>query len=172
MATCLEGKVHLWDMKTKHVKAGYAMHEQRIEKARHTVWGGRFLRQNREVRRLEKEYHLHSTKIRASLCENLAFSFLKVFATLGGGGSLTLWKYKYPAQRVSKQEDGSEVGVAGTMEKLQESQIADQPISGIRLIKLMCRKGFSIGSSSCHFSKLTVFFENMYFQNLNSSEYT
>jgi len=101
MATCLEGKVHLWDMKTKHVKAGYAMHEQRIEKARHTVWGGRFLRQNREV-----------------------------FATLGGGGSLTLWKYKYPAQRVSKQEDGTEVGVAGTMEKLQESQIADQPISG------------------------------------------
>ena len=150
LATCLEGKVHLWDMKTKHVKAGYAMHEQRIEKARHTVWGGRFLRQNREVRRLEKEYHLHSTKNSCiALCENLALSFLKVFATLGGGGSLTLWKYKYPAQRVSKQEDGTEVGVAGTMEKLQESQIADQPISGTRLIKLMCKKGFSIGSSSC-----------------------
>ena len=59
IATCLEGKVHLWDMKTKPLKAGYAMHEQRIEKARHTVWGGRFLRQNREVRRLEKNYYLN-----------------------------------------------------------------------------------------------------------------
>ena len=49
---------------------------------------------------------------------------------------MTLWKYKYPAQRVSKQEDGTEVGVAGTMEKLQESQIADQPISGIRLLEM------------------------------------
>ena len=61
MATCLEGKVHLWDMKTKHVKAGYAMHEQRIEKARHTVWGGRFLRQNREVReRIPPPFHENS----------------------------------------------------------------------------------------------------------------
>ena len=85
MATCLEGKVHLWDMKTKHVKAGYAMHEQRIEKARHTVWGGRFLRQNREVRRLEKEYYLHSTKIRASLCEKSGFLFLEGICHVGRG---------------------------------------------------------------------------------------
>ena len=48
-ATCLEGKVHVWDMTTRHDKQGYAMLEQRIEKSRNTVWGGRFLPQNREV---------------------------------------------------------------------------------------------------------------------------
>ena len=113
-------------------------------------------RSKKTLERIPPPFHENSC-----ICENLAFSFLKVFATLGGGGSLTLWKYKYPAQRVSKQEDGTEVGVAGTMDKLQESQIADQPISGTKLIKLMCRKGFSIGSSSSHFSKLTVFFSKI-----------
>lgn len=54
----------------------------------------------------------------------------QVIATLGGGGGVALWKYNYPPQRKVKQEDGSEVGVAGSLEKLQESQIADQPVSG------------------------------------------
>ena len=101
LATCLEGKIHAWDLRTFHSEQGYAQVSSRIEKARHTVWGGKFLRQNREV-----------------------------FVTLGGSGAVTLWKYNYPSSRTQKLEDGSEVGVAGSFEKLQESQIADQPVSG------------------------------------------
>jgi hypothetical protein len=37
-----------------------------------TIWGGRFLPQNREI-----------------------------FATLGGGGNLSLWQYNYPANRTA-----------------------------------------------------------------------
>ena len=96
---------------------------------------------------LQIEQILRNNPMKAAFV--MSFSWLtfwsrcwKVFATLGGGGSLTLWKYKYPAQRVSKQEDGSEVGVAGTMEKLQESQIADQPISGTGLLQMRSLKLF------------------------------
>jgi len=105
LATCLEGKVHVWDMMTHNPKhGGYAEMTQRIEKGRHTVWGGRFLKQNREI-----------------------------FVTMGGSGSVSLWKYKYPESGRTKkldQEGGALVGVAGSLDKLQESQIADQPISG------------------------------------------
>ena len=103
-ATCLEGRVHIWDLRTHHPKEGYAEWTDRVEKAHHTIWGGRFLRQNREI-----------------------------FVTMGGGGEITLWKYTYPeGGRVKKHsKDDIDMGVAGKLQKLQNSQIAEQPISGL-----------------------------------------
>ena len=102
-ATCLEGRVHMWDVRTHHPKEGYAEWTDRIEKRHHTIWGGRFLRQNREV-----------------------------FVTMGGGGEITLWKYIYPEGGRTKKhiKDNIEMGVAGKLEQLQNCQIAEQPISG------------------------------------------
>ena len=102
-ATCLEGRIHMWDLRTKHPKEGYAEWTDRIEKQHHTIWGGRFLRQNREI-----------------------------FVTMGGGGEITLWKYSYPEGGRSKKhtKDNMQMGVAGKLEKLQNNQIAEQPISG------------------------------------------
>ena len=102
-ATCLEGRIHMWDLRTRHPKEGYAELTDRIEKQHHTIWGGRFLRQNREI-----------------------------FITMGGGGIITLWKYVYPEGGRSKKhkDDNLQVGVAGKLEKLQDCQIAEQPVSG------------------------------------------
>ena len=50
--------------------------------------------------------------------------------TLGGSGSLSLYKYNYPSQRSQTLDDDSVVGVMGQIEKLQESTLGDQPISG------------------------------------------
>jgi WD repeat-containing protein 92 len=66
-----------------------------------TIWGGKFLPQNREV-----------------------------FMVLGGSGNLSLWNYKNPESRTATDDDGNEFGVVGTVEKLQDSQLGDQPVSG------------------------------------------
>ena len=102
-ATCLEGRIHMWDLRTKHPKEGYAEWTDRVEKDHHTIWGGRFLRQNREI-----------------------------FVTMGGAGSITIWKYKYPEKGRSKkhEKDNLKMGVVGKLEKLQSSQVAEQPVSG------------------------------------------
>jgi len=65
-----------------------------------TVWGVRHLPQNRDV-----------------------------FMSLGGNGSLELWKYSYPAQRKMKHKDGEEKGVMGTVEQLQKKTLSTQPIA-------------------------------------------
>ena len=49
---------------------------------------------------------------------------------LGGSGNLSLWNYKYPENRSTTDDDGQKVGVVGTVEKLQDSQLGDQPVSG------------------------------------------
>ena len=68
LATCLEGRVHMWDLRTfNDKKGGFAGLSYKVEKGHQTIWGGAFLPQNREV-----------------------------FATLGGSGSLGLYKYNYP----------------------------------------------------------------------------
>jgi WD40 repeat protein len=88
------------DLRTKHPKKGFAGLSQKHEKS--TIWGGRFLPQNRDV-----------------------------FVALGGSGNLSLWQYKYPANRSAKSEDdGEKVGVVGEVVKLQDSQLGDQPVSG------------------------------------------
>lgn len=64
-----------------------------------TLWGTHFMPQNREV-----------------------------FATCGGNGSITLFKYSYPEERVGKDKDGLECGVAGTLEMLNQKELSTQPI--------------------------------------------
>ena len=51
-----------------------------------------------------------------------------LFVTLGGNGTLNLYKYKYPIQRSLKDDDGSEYGVAGSLELLNDKKLAEQPI--------------------------------------------
>merc|ERR1719510_1619806 len=100
LATCLEGRIHMWDLRTLHDKKGFAGLSHKVEKGQ-TIWGGAFLPQNREI-----------------------------FTTLGGSGSLGLYKYNYPEKRTEKLEDDSVQGIVGHVEKLQESALGDQPLSG------------------------------------------
>jgi len=100
LATCLEGRIHVWDLRTFHSKKGYATLSHTLDKGQ-TIWGGVFLPQNREV-----------------------------FATLGGSGTLGLFKYEYPEKRVQTLENEEKIGVIGKVTKLQESTLGDQPISG------------------------------------------
>lgn len=97
--TTLEGKVHIFDLRTKHPVHGYAGLVQGGTNA--TVWGLRHLPQNRDL-----------------------------FGSLHGDGYLRLYKYKYPTQRVIEDADGHKKGVAGSLELLNDRQIAQQPIVG------------------------------------------
>mmetsp|Transcript_23191 Transcript_23191/g.60657 ORF Transcript_23191/g.60657 Transcript_23191/m.60657 type:complete len:359 (-) Transcript_23191:246-1322(-) len=51
-----------------------------------------------------------------------------IFMTAGGNGSLHLWKYKYPAKRTIKLEDGTEEGVVGSAVELNRVSSSTQPI--------------------------------------------
>jgi hypothetical protein len=51
-----------------------------------------------------------------------------LFTTLGGNGAINLYKYKYPTQRVLKDLDDLDYGVAGSVELLNEKVLAQQPI--------------------------------------------
>jgi WD40 repeat protein len=64
-----------------------------------TLWGCHYLPQNREV-----------------------------FATCGGNGSLTLFKYSYPEERKIKDKEGIERGVPGSFEMLNQKELSTQPI--------------------------------------------
>jgi dynein axonemal assembly factor 10 len=64
-----------------------------------TVWQARHMPQNREV-----------------------------FMSTGGNGTLNLYKYSYPAQRVQKDEKGREYGVAGSAELISSRKVSEQPV--------------------------------------------
>lgn len=98
VATTLESKFHVFDMRTQHPTKGFASVTEKAHKS--TVWGCKHLPQNRDV-----------------------------FMTLGGNGSLNLWKYVYPAKRVKEDENGTDMGVAGTVNLLQNVTMSTQPIS-------------------------------------------
>ena len=99
VASTLEGKFRVFDLRHQHPKKGFASLTEKAHKS--TVWLARHLPQNRDV-----------------------------FMTTGGAGSLALWKYEYPPKRV-KEEDGVEVGVAGSLQYLQNATLSTQPISGL-----------------------------------------
>lgn len=101
VATSLEAKFHCFDMRTQHPTKGFASVSEKAHKST-TVWGARHLPQNRDV-----------------------------FMTLGGNGSLYLWKYNYPTQRVKQDEDKQEMGVAGTLSLLQNVTLSTQPINAL-----------------------------------------
>jgi len=64
-----------------------------------TLWGAHFLPQNREV-----------------------------FASCGGNGTITLFKYSYPEERSIKDKEGIDRGVAGTVEMLNQKELSTQPV--------------------------------------------
>lgn len=101
VATSLEAKFHCFDMRTQHPTKGFASVSEKAHKST-TVWGARHLPQNRDV-----------------------------FMTLGGNGSLYLWKYNYPTQRVKQDEDKQDMGVAGTLSLLQNVTLSTQPINAL-----------------------------------------
>eukprot|EP00882_Tetradesmus_deserticola_P026671 GHRQ01029446.1.p1 GENE.GHRQ01029446.1~~GHRQ01029446.1.p1 ORF type:complete len:182 (+),score=54.70 GHRQ01029446.1:53-547(+) len=46
-----------------------------------------------------------------------------------GDGSLSLWKYQYPDQRKVKDQDGKELGVAGSVQQLAQRSLSSQPVN-------------------------------------------
>lgn len=96
--TGLESAFRVYDMRTRHDEEGYAHVDQSAHKS--TVWGARFLPQNRDV-----------------------------FMTAGGNGSVAAWRYEYPDKRsVKDKETGKERGVPGTVHQVQSKKLSDQPI--------------------------------------------
>uniref|UniRef100_A0A2P2IDD9 WD repeat-containing protein 92-like n=2 Tax=Hirondellea gigas TaxID=1518452 RepID=A0A2P2IDD9_9CRUS len=52
-----------------------------------------------------------------------------IWITTGGNGSLNLWRYRYPAQRIKKTANGGLKGMPGTLECLQSQVSSTQPIT-------------------------------------------
>lgn len=101
LATTLESKIHMFDTRVQNDEHGGFA--SCTEKAHgSTVWLGKHLPQNREV-----------------------------FMTCGGAGSMYLWKYNYPESRVRKDTAGNEMGVAGSLQLLQNVGMSTQPISSL-----------------------------------------
>ncbi len=98
VATTLEGTVQLFDLRTLHTEQGFACLKHKVNNAS-TMWGAKHLPQNRDI-----------------------------FATLGGDGNLSIFHYKYPAQRSIKDADGKDKGVVGTLELLNDRIVSTQPI--------------------------------------------
>ena len=88
VVTTLESKFHVFDLKTYHPEKGYSGLEE-ISPAKATIWGLRHIPQNRDL-----------------------------FATMCGTGSLNIYKYHYPSQRVLKDVDNLDMGVPGRVELL------------------------------------------------------
>ncbi|KAI0229970.1 WD repeat-containing protein 92 [Lamellibrachia satsuma] len=99
VATCLESRIHIYDMRTQHPTKGFASITEKAHKS--TVWLARHLPQNRDV-----------------------------FMTLGGSGSLNLWKYSYPPNRCQPDSEGIDVGKMGSVALHQNVTLSTQPICG------------------------------------------
>ncbi|KAM8859289.1 dynein axonemal assembly factor 10 [Spinachia spinachia] len=100
VATSLEGKFHVFDMRTQHPTKGFASVSEKAHKS--TIWQVKHLPQNRDI-----------------------------FMTTGGAGNLHLWKYEYPAQRSRTDSGETEVGVAGSVNLLQNATLSTQPIASL-----------------------------------------
>lgn len=100
VATCLESKIHIFDMRTQHPVKGFAHLTEKAHKS--TVWGVSHLPQNRDI-----------------------------FMTMGGNGSVFLWKYDYPSQRCVNDSEGQPQGVMGSLVQLQNLNLSTQPISSL-----------------------------------------
>ncbi|XP_077299935.1 dynein axonemal assembly factor 10 [Arctopsyche grandis] len=101
VATTLEGKFHVFDLRTQHHQKGFAQVVE-SEQNNGTVWLCRHLPQNREL-----------------------------FMTCAGTGHLLLWQYSYPDKRHKKDGDGEMCGVAGSLVRLQKMAISTQPVNSL-----------------------------------------
>lgn len=104
IATHLEGRFSIFDLKTLHPEEGYATLMERLgKKTQSTVWCGSWLPQNKNL-----------------------------FMVASGGGQLNLCRYKHPKQRsvIKSSDDGTKLpmGVMGKVEMLQNSVVSTQPI--------------------------------------------
>jgi hypothetical protein len=99
VATTLEGKFHVYDLRTYNKDGGYPSLCEQAHKS--TVWGVAHLPQNREI-----------------------------FLTQGGNGSVNIYQYHYPKQRVIEDStSGIKRGVIGNIELLNTKEVAQQPVS-------------------------------------------
>jgi WD40 repeat protein len=96
--SCLEGAFYVIDARTQHPSQGMAACSQQAPSAA-TLWGAKHSPHNRDL------FMLH-----------------------GGSGCLWLHKYCYPDQRVKKDAEGREAGVAGSTALLASFQASTQPI--------------------------------------------
>jgi len=105
VATCLENKIHLWDLRTQHKTEGFAHHvyphDSNENNMATTCWATAHLPQDRDI-----------------------------WATTGGNGTVNVWKYNYPSKRVEEKE-GEKFGVVGTVDLVQKQVLATQPISSL-----------------------------------------
>lgn len=99
--SCLESQLHFFDMRTQHPSKGFCSTTETAP-GDATVWNTRFLPQNREVS-----------------------------AVLGGPGSIFLYRYHYPDQRKVTASDGKSMGVPGSLERLTERKVAEQPVADL-----------------------------------------
>jgi hypothetical protein len=99
VVTGLESKFHVMDLRTKHLKKGFATLTHKQNACNTTGWAVKHLPQNRDI-----------------------------FMTSTGAGILELFKYHYPPKRSSKDENNEEVGVVGCVKSIQTATLAEQPI--------------------------------------------
>lgn len=99
VATTLESKLHVFDLRTQHPEKGFACLTEKMSHGT-TIWGVKHLPQNREL-----------------------------FTVLGGDGSLSLYKYTYPEQRSLKDMEGKAYGIVGKVNLLSSSIMSTQPIN-------------------------------------------
>eukprot|EP01018_Ginkgo_biloba_P006858 Gb_33425 [translate_table: standard] len=99
VATTLESKFHVFDLRTQHPEKGFSSLTEKVSHGT-TIWGVKHLPQNREV-----------------------------FMVLGGDGSLSLYKYSYPTQRTIKDQDGRPYGVMGKVNLLASKILSTQPVA-------------------------------------------
>lgn len=99
-ATCLQGRAYIWDLAESNTNKNIVAWTGNVENGNHTVWGGRFLPQNKDT-----------------------------FVTIGGSGAVKLWKYKYPKKTNQNNLEENSFDTSCRLEKLQECQIAEQPIA-------------------------------------------
>ncbi|KAI5632429.1 WD repeat-containing protein 92 [Phthorimaea operculella] len=99
VATTLEGKFHVFDVRTQNPAKGFAQVLNNCSKSG-TIWVARHLPQNRDI-----------------------------FITCAGNGHVSLWKYEYPEQRFRTDDKGAAVGVPGKVKRLQRMVVSTQPIN-------------------------------------------
>eukprot|EP00727_Mastigamoeba_balamuthi_P008895 m51a1_g4628 hypothetical protein (370) ;mRNA; r:318740-319849 len=105
MSAGLGAKLCCWDLRAKDSAAGFARAEQSatLGASGATAWCVRPLPQDRDL-----------------------------FAVSCGNGSLGMWRYSYPEQRVRTTPDGKEEGVPGELLRLAEgADVASQPIVSV-----------------------------------------
>eukprot|EP00096_Caligus_rogercresseyi_P008604 TRINITY_DN2775_c0_g1_i1.p1 TRINITY_DN2775_c0_g1~~TRINITY_DN2775_c0_g1_i1.p1 ORF type:complete len:357 (+),score=104.31 TRINITY_DN2775_c0_g1_i1:75-1145(+) len=103
VATCLQGKMHAFNLRTLHPKKGYAETSERFSGSKSTtLWGVRHLPQNRDL-----------------------------FGVLSGSGSLGLYAYEYPDRHTDLDKDNVAYGIPGRIVELQETAISDQPLNAL-----------------------------------------